>query len=162
MNAEWSKWIKLSYIEDAKNSFPETPGIYIIKRVNAISRVGGIDRCGILYIGKSKNLRSRVRQFWRCEHTASGFLYTSKPEIGTLVFGKRCKSKDDIDEQFYSLYVKCAAPVSLKSLERAERAVLYAYVKKFGEAPPLNLSIPERWNNEPRKADLDWSKSGIK
>ncbi len=160
MKAEWSELFHIKTLDSKWTSFPKTAGIYIIRRKKAISRVGGSDPNGILYIGKSKNLGDRLWQFWAGNHTASGYLY-SKPEVCTLIFGKRCKSYKEIELKLGELFFKFAAPIHSNKLESAETAVLYAYVKQFGEAPPLNLSLPNRWDNVPSAADLNWSKPGI-
>jgi len=38
---------------------------------------------------------------------------------------------------------------------------MFAYIRRFGEAPPLNLNVPKRWDRLPSSQDLKWAEKGI-
>jgi hypothetical protein len=52
-------------------------------------------------------------------------------------------------------------PQSSKELNKAERALLFAYMYKFGEPPPLNFNLPGHWKEKPDKMELLWAKKAI-
>jgi hypothetical protein len=60
-----------------------------------------------------------------------------------------------------NLSVKVATPVPAAELEAAERAVLYAYLYRFGERPPLNCNLPQRWGTAPNAEALRWAVGGL-
>ena len=112
------------------------------------------------YFFFSGNLRNRIWQFWDANHTASGFLWTH-PSIARLVLGQPIRTVSDVEKHVGKLRVRYATPVRGQQLLRAERAILFAYVNAFGEAPPLNLSLARRWEATPTSQDLRWAEKGI-
>jgi len=70
MSLNWSQWYSLYRLAEQKwEIIPESPGVYVIRwgvegKSKAIPRAGGVDEEGIIYIGRSKNLRRRIKQFW--------------------------------------------------------------------------------------------------
>jgi hypothetical protein len=162
MLAEWSNSMKVKSVDEDWESWPKTPGVYIIRGEHAIQRIGGIDRTGILYIGKTKNLRNRIWQFLEANHTASGFLWTH-PTIARLVIDPLIRTKDDVEDNLGKLKVMYSTPLKEKQLDNAERILLFTYINKFGEAPPLNFSLPHRWKDSPTDKELiNWAKVGIR
>ena len=157
MKQKWPTPLGIGSIEDAWDNAPSSPGIYLINLGKSIHRIEGLDSNGILYVGKSFNLLSRLRAFWRCYHPASGFLWDHL-KISNIVLRKTLRTKGDLDDFLGKLHVKIAKPISLKDLEKAERAVLYSYILRFGELPPLNFSLPRRWRESPKDQDLHWGK----
>jgi len=125
-----------------------------------IHRVRGKDLAGILYIGKAKNLQRRLYQFWNGYHSASGFLY-QHPSIASKLFKKKIGSEDDIYKSLGKLSFRASYPINKRSLGRAERAALFAYVKRYGEPPPLNLNLAKRWKDPPPANDIRWAERGI-
>ena len=75
MRSPWHKPIALETLKDYWDSSPATAGVYIVMSDHPIHRIGRVDNAGILYIGKAKNLRDRLWDFWEQNHTASGFLW---------------------------------------------------------------------------------------
>jgi len=65
--------MKFISIEDKDfwHSLPSKPGVYSIITLSdsnkpiALNRVGGIDKDGILYHGKTGNIQDRLRMLWR-------------------------------------------------------------------------------------------------
>lgn len=157
----WSEPFKICSFDEDWEQSEKTPGVYIIRKAGSIQRVGGVDKTGILYFGKAIKLRSRVYGFLKKHHQASYFLYES-PAIARLVLNGKIKDHTDVKEHLKKLTVRFATPLRADQLNRAERALFFSYIKLFGEAPPLNLSIPSRWEVEPSSQDLHWAEEGIK
>ena len=156
-------WLNSFVVKDLDENWDNTsskPGVYIIKCGKNISRAGGTDSLGILYIGKSLKLRNRLWQFWYCHHPASGFLW-KHPKVSTSISGKALHNKTDVENYLGNLTVRVATPVKRKLIDNAERAVLYEYLFRFGELPPLNFSLPKRWKDAPSKSELLWASKGF-
>ena len=160
MRARWSDSVQVKAFDDDWPSMPSTPGVYVVRTNRPLRRVGGTDRAGILYLGRASSLRSRIWSFWYASHTASGFLWTH-PDIARLVLNSRIRTVSDVERELGKLTVRFATPVHGQQLGRAERALLFAYVTAFGEAPPLNLSLTRRWASTPSAADLRWGEKGL-
>ena len=160
MKTRWSDPIVVRAFDDQWDSLPHTPGVYVVRTGRPIPRIGGIDRAGILYVGRASNVRSRLWNFWSANHTASGFLWTH-PGMARLVLGGRVRTVADVETQLGRLTARYATPVHGRQLGRAERALLFAYISSFGEAPPLNLSLPKRWDGSPVASDLRWAERGL-
>ena len=60
----WSEWKRLSEVD--WKTIPSGPGVYVIAVKRKLHRALGSDEEGILDIGQSKRLRSRLRRFWLC------------------------------------------------------------------------------------------------
>ncbi|WP_375203834.1 hypothetical protein [Hyphococcus sp.] len=118
----------------ASDVLKNEPGIYEILSVDhngdplSINRFCGVDKFGVLYIGRSFHMRRRLRAF------ANMILNNSKRGH---VAGRTYRTSPKIK--------KIASPESLifcfKHLDDVaseESSLLKAYVNKFGEVPPLN------------------------
>ena len=160
MKARWFPVCTIESLEDGTEIVPTSSGIYMILGSSPIHRVRGKDFAGILYIGKAINLQRRIYQFWDGYHSASGFLY-QHPAIANKLFEKKIRLEDDIYKNLGKLRFRTSYPIHKRSLGRAERAALFAYVKRYGEAPPLNLNLAERWKDPPPVNDIRWAEKGI-
>jgi hypothetical protein len=160
MKIEWSDPIRIDRFYEDWDSMPSSPGIYIIRTLRSVRRIGGVDTTGVLYVGRASRLRSRIWKFWKANHTASGFLWTH-PHIASLVLKSRIHGPKDVEGQLGKLMVRYATPIQGRALVLAERAVLFSYVNRFGEAPPLNLCLPTRWDSPPTSIELRWAEHGI-
>lgn len=160
MRAPWSDPIKIRSVSDKWDSWPSTPGVYIIRAGRSMPRIGGVDKTGILYFGQASALRYRLWHFWKANHTASGFLWQHQ-DIARLVLNPTIRSLTEVEEFLGKLTVRYATPLDSRQLARAERALLFSYIHRFGEAPPLNLSLPRRWDSAPSSQDLRWAEVGI-
>ena len=127
----------ISLAEDCfwKN-IPEVGGVYQIhcfkdKKYIWFNRVLGIDNEGILYIGKSVNLRERLRMLKRS--------LNQKPKVSGHTFGKKYYENKKLENAFplKSLYVSYKTTTAPKTLETK---LLNQYFAKFGEVPPMNSS----------------------
>lgn len=159
-NAKWSMPFLIESLDDKWDEAPSTPGIYVISYKKPINRLAKPDPKGIVYIGKSKKLRNRLWQFWYAQHPASGFIWEN-PDIASKLTGKKLKKQKDVENILGSFSVKVAAPINKNILDIAERAVMYAYIRIYGELPPLNFSIPKRWNNVTKEKDIKWAIKGV-
>ena len=160
MNAKWSRTCNVGSVDEKYDVWPSTSGVYIIRTGRPIQRIGGADKTGVLYIGKTRNLRIRIWKFFQSDHTASGFLWTHT-EIARLVLNQDIRTTSEVKKHLGKLTVRYAEPISVKHLALAERALLFSYLACFGEAPPFNLSLPSRWDMKPESRELHWAEAGI-
>ena len=112
----------------------DAPGVYKIialgknGRPNPLSRVGGVDKSGVLYIGRSGTLRHRLKTLRRMlflgaeRGAVAGLTYMASLPIQRLV------PRHQLAFQFEHC-VDCGT---------RERDLIRDYFKKFGEVPPLN------------------------
>lgn len=160
IDAIWQPAFQIYSIDEDWETVSAKPGVYIIRTNKAIERIAARDGKGIIYIGKSLRVRERLWQFWYSNHPASGLLWDNLP-LARLVLGKEVKNKIDYDKKIGALTVKIASPINRDDLDKAERAVLFAYLFNFGELPPLNFSLGRRWDDKPHINELKWGRKGI-
>ncbi len=160
MRARWSQSFPFTALDSNWDDMPSSSGVYVVRRKKPVPRVAGVDRSGVLYVGQARNLRSRLYAFWDAYHTASGFLWEHRHLAGP-VFGGTARTQEDVVRLMARLTFRFAGPLWPKELQRAERALLFAYINRFGEAPPLNLSLVQRWQSQPNAADLRWAEPGV-
>lgn len=123
------------YLETDTGSLPNEPGVYQLILLNTrqkpkpLARVGGVDKNGVLYIGRSRNnLRARLRTLRRMlfDGAAAGHVagrtYRASPPIQKIAPPSRIAFDftpcDDCCEE--------------------EQKTLRRYFKEFGEVLPLN------------------------
>ena len=160
MRSPWHEPIVLETLNDYWHSSPATSGVYIVMSDRPIQRIGRVDNASILYIGKAKNLRERLWEFWKLKHTASDFLWTHMP-VAQIILNKPILAVSDVGKYVGKLRVRYSTPISEGLLDRAERALLFTYTQYFGEAPPLNMSLPKRWEQLPPSQDRAWAEKGL-
>jgi len=69
---------------------------------------------------------------------------------------------DDVENSLGKLTVTYSTPIKKEQLDDAERALLFTYTNRFGEAPPLNLSLPQRWEDSPTDREItNWAERGV-
>lgn len=146
---------KLGEAESAKFSnlqvrhIEEKPGVYIVRYLEGglpkhFTRLNGIDEEGILCIGKSVNLRRRIREFVKDiatkglpeKYHSEGWNFRKyfrdnpnpkafKPKIENMeVIWKALSSEDEADN--------------------LETELIQDYVMTFQDKPPLNISIKRK------------------
>ena len=160
LKAPWLEAIMLEQLDAEWDEMPVSAGVYVIRRRRPVPRVGGVDKRGIIYIGKAGNLRERLWQFWYADHGAGWYLWR-QPALARLVISATIRTVTDVERHLGKLSAVVASPIAQGLLDRAERALLSAYIGRFGEAPPLNFSLPQRWADAPRPEDLRWAEYGI-
>lgn len=117
-------------------NLPESGGVYHIRcikdnKVIKINRVLGTDNLGILYIGKSDNLRERLRMLWR--------VLNPNLKATAHTFGTKYNGNNKLKKVFplKTMYVSFETTSEPKNLETK---LLNQYFDKFGEVPPFNSS----------------------
>jgi hypothetical protein len=161
MQAHWRHIpFRIETLDDQWDDLALTPGIYVIRSDRSIPRVSGADPFGILYVGKSAKLGNRLLQFWNGAHPASGFLYADL-RVASIILARLCQDEQDVADCLSKLSVRVATPVPIAELETAERAVLYTYLYRFGEPPPLNFDLPQSWGSVPNAEELRWAVGGL-
>lgn len=138
MSLTWSGWRNI--INPSNYNKCAIYRIRLCERGNPvhIHRFLGIDDCGILSIGRTTNLEQRRKQF-----------------INALkgIFGHSEGNLLNILEQVSPLlslypdrdYEYSFVEVSTTNMNDIEEEQIKAYVKIFGEVPPLNSAIPNRY-----------------
>jgi hypothetical protein len=127
----------ISFVEDSFwNHIPKCGGVYFIYSYNnqipiRINRVLGTDVEGLLYIGKSINLRERLRMLWR--------VLNPKQNATAHTFGTKYNKNKNLRETFplNSLYVSFIITTEPQILESE---LLDKYFLQYGEVPPFNSS----------------------
>ncbi|GAI36377.1 unnamed protein product, partial [marine sediment metagenome] len=114
-----------------------------------ISRLFGKDKSGLLSIGQSVHLRSRIQQFYKVAKEMAGFFKHSAGD--RLFLARLCASASS--NNYFSNKIIQVSFITLQSkmeAEELEERLLKCYFKKYGELPPLNNSMPDRnvklWN----------------
>ena len=144
--SRWSTWRNTDLVQDKElSSF----GIYEIRMVDGreqplpVSRIGGIDEDGIVYIGgagysTSRTLAQRIREFQRKSGGHSG-RYTYRLMHDVLgVVSKRAFFDDKL--QYRAMRMPGA---DAEMLKQEEVETLARYFTRYGELPPCNSSFPK-------------------
>jgi len=144
----WSKWYSFKELEKLGfKPIPVSKGVYQIRcavkgRPIVISRAGGNDEDGILYIGKTESkqgLRHRIRLFWKGVHERGKTLEElSVPHTGAntyVIYGFSRKFPIDCLEVRWAI---------VDNPSEVERKLLREYAERYLDKPPLNLSIRRR------------------
>lgn len=138
------KWTEWAAIETPSGR--AAPAAYRIALLNVrghpfpMNRMLGIDSAGLLSIGKTGNLESRRGQFvsgmTKCYGHSEGNLLHLLLRFSRL---KQVVPDHRIVYQF--------APAATDDDARAvEARLLKDYLVRYGELPPLNSAIPDRYN----------------
>jgi excinuclease UvrABC nuclease subunit len=116
-------------------NIPEHPGVYKIYSLDVegnplpLQRVLGADVDGVLYIGKTSNLKNRLRMLWRAlnpDYLATGH-----------TFGVNYKQLEIIRHAFPLQTLAVDYEVTTHYGER-ETELIEQYRQQFGEVPPMN------------------------
>ena len=130
---EWSQWVALKTL--SLGDVPSVAGVYQMKwsvngKPKSIHRANGVDKSGLLYIGKATNLKRRLRALYRgiiegrLTHTAAY----------TYIW-------DDFDRKFKPEHLEVRwAVLSENEIDDYEFALLGDYIKAYLDIPPLNIS----------------------
>jgi len=122
---------------DFHMNIPEKPGVYRIysldqnNKPKPIQRVLSIDKSGILYIGRSNNIRDRLRMLWR--------VLTPDYKATAHTFGINYNTLKIIRRAFPLNTLAIDYEIN-SSPKYYEKLLLERYRQKFGEVPPLNGS----------------------
>jgi len=120
------------------SQLPDSPGIYRIRALTSPQKPASIPRCngtdpkGILHIGETKYLRTRVRHF-RNAAFRSGDCHAAGCEFRDSGFASQFSKE--------TIYYDFAERESKEAAEECERALHEEYRKRFHDKPPLDSSI---------------------
>ena len=124
------KWKDLKLKDKVWSKIKEEPGVYRIRHADhEIGRANGTDDEGILHIGMSKNLRRRVREFYKAATTKKGS-HSAGLKYSNYGFGKKFPISSLTCEYVYT------------SKARDHEKELHAkYIKTYLDHPPLDGQI---------------------
>ena len=136
----WSDWQKL--VQPASYN---GPAVYRIRLCDSgvtvsIKRFLGSDDDGLLCIGKASNLERRRKQFISGTTNGGGH---SEANLLHILEKVTSLSANYPNREYEYSYVKVNNPGEEDLLEEKH---IKAYVKRFGEVPPLNSAIPNRYD----------------
>jgi len=138
---DWSKWH--SFVKLRAGDFSIVSGgagaYSIATTALKIPRVVGADKHGLLYVGESGNMRSRIQAFYDC--VARGHQTHGAGWQFNLVKFERCAPVD-------SLRVRWLSTMTREDALAAQIKLLYAYAANHCELPPLNCSLSRELTRE--------------
>jgi len=138
----WSEWRPIT-----EPCLHQAPAIYELRIANsgepiAVPRFLGTDHRGLISIGQTGSMSSRRWQFIRAIEKCSG--HSERNLFYYLLRYSALKSVHPDHAIEYRFH-----PEPDKAAARAlENRMIKAYIRQFGEGPPLNCAIPDR--------DGDW------
>jgi hypothetical protein len=141
MRLNWSRWQPIH--QPAEHN---TPAVYIVRIVYAkrpvrIPRFLASDRRGILTIGKTSKMETRRRQFIR---GLDGNWGHSEAELLHMI--RRAASLPRSIAKGALEYTQAPIPEHI-DLDRIEEVLMKTYAREYGEPPPLNSAIPNRYSS---------------
>jgi hypothetical protein len=158
----WHKEYRLDTLDDDWDYWPSESGVYVILGQRGLRRAVGKGMSRVLYIGQAKNIRNRLWYAWYGEHSGTGLLWDF-PKVARALTGHSTAGPFDRGGAIGRLTAKVAFPIRTADLSRFERALLFAYFYRHGELPPLNATMPKRWDRQRPTTDLiQWATRGIR
>lgn len=131
----WGAWRNIKNIyHDIDVSHKQ--GLYQIRMVNPsdnplpIPRLAGVDERGIIYIGKSVELRTRIENFYCGRHSGGGMYNLIRLRL------RRYKPYNNYILQYR--YMKISDE---KVMEKTETNLLRRYFREYCEPPPFNSIV---------------------
>ena len=132
--SKWKGWTDWELLDGLDFRTVTTgPGVYVIVANKPLSRVVGVDRTGILDIGESAWLRSRLRMFFR---SASGC-----KKVAHSAGRRYLLFKLDRHIPFHTLRVRWTKLKTKAESKHMEGKLQREYIKHHCELPPLNAQF---------------------
>ena len=143
--SRWNEWVDIE-----ENASYKGCGVYKIRLADLkdhpieIPRFLDKDKDGILQIGNSKHTERRIKYF-RGAMEGKGYAQSEGKRLNLI---KKYTN-------FIGRYNDCKIQYSFKKLrskieaKKEEERLLKCYFKRHGEVPPLNNSLPKKYN-------IDW------
>ena len=132
--SDWKGWTDWESLEGLDFSTVTTgPGVYIIAGNKPLPRVVGVDRTGILDIGETGWLRSRLKMFYRSASGDKSVRHSAGRRY--LLF------KLDCHFPFHSLRVRWTKYKTKAEARHMEGKLQREYIKHYYELPPLNANL---------------------
>ena len=141
---QWSAWQTIQ-----KPLTYTGPALYELRITNklgtpfSINRFLSIDNEGVLTIGQTKCMERRRTQFITGIHQCYGH-----SECNLLYFLIKHSLFDKIFHDFILQFRYKQLPTE-HDAKTEEKSAIKEYICKFGEVPPLNSAIPDRYNGWP-------------
>lgn len=130
---DFSNWKGPEKLNDCYGNLPNCPGVYIISTEKEIHRLVGKDPLGILDIGETMSLKTRIIGFVRCAENAG-----KKGHMAGLRFNKiKLSDKFPLSE----LYIRWCVVETKEHAYSLEGNTLKKYLDKHYELPPLNYKF---------------------
>ena len=144
---KWTRWKSILL-----GSEYQGPAVYMTRLVldgqpMTIPRFLKNDQTGIILIGNSNNMERRRRQF--CTGLSRGEGHSEANLL--FILKKYTKVKSILDR--YKIEYRFMQLSTKNEATQCEEILIKRYVKRFGEVPPLNSTIPKRYHIEA------WTKS---
>jgi len=132
----WSEWHPVYQTPKHDGAAVYKTRATLSKKPIEIHRIAGTDSEGILFFGQTKNIEQRISDLSRAIRTGSGphsegLVFHTFRDIYKKRFGKR----PEVEFSFQRAKNENQA-------KRLEARCLEMYMRRFGEPPPLNSSIP--------------------
>jgi hypothetical protein len=145
----WNRWRN---IEDASSEESDRYGVSKIRILNKagipiqIPRVGGIDKDGIVYIGRSgssrsRSLAARIGEF-RVGKRSGGWPHCGRGTYDLMMNALDHPRKRSFLPHAFQ-YRTMHLQQSKEEIERLEVEALATYFAQYGELPPCNSSFPK-------------------
>lgn len=138
----WTAWAPI----DSSAEY-DGPAVYEIRLVASdgnplpIHRFLDCDDRGLITIGETRNMETRRRQFVCGRDKCYGH------SVGNLLYYLLRHSPLNERFQGFKIEYRFREEVDKSNAKQAEDRLIKAYVREFGEVPPLNTSIPDRYGN---------------
>jgi len=136
---KWSKWVALSGLD--LSIISENSGLYQIRwaidgKPQSIHRANNTDNAGLLYIGKTTNLKQRISRIQRgiFQLRTNDVSYTHTAIYTYSYYGFNDKFKPE------NLEIRWADKQE-DVIDYWEEKLLGDYVEKYFDSPPLNISV---------------------
>lgn len=136
----WSEWVSIEDLDHI--TIPSESGVYEIRWAlegapQPISRANGTDCSGCLYIGKSQNLKNRLKRFRNGIRRAAKGHANRNIHSGALTYSYYDFKRKFRPEQLQARYAR----LSKDEIDRAEGKLILIYVRTYLDKPPLNISV---------------------
>ena len=144
--ADWTNWIDLDWI-DNNSILYQWPGVYQIRLTNKqghpfhIPRFLSIDIDGLLVTGESVNVAARLKEFLKA---SEGKSYAHSTAERLYLIRYICKL-DNSSYKGYKFQYRCKRMKDKTEAEAHEEELLKGYFKQYGELPPLNSEMPDKY-----------------
>lgn len=132
---DWTGWTCWQRFEAALASRQLTtgPGVYVISAGGPLNRAVGTDPEGHLEIGESKNLKSRLKKFWKCAGSRGSTGHSAGWGYSFFKLSAHFPLQD--------LRVRWTSVLSKAAAVELESRRMRSYIARHYELPPLNLKF---------------------
>ena len=140
-----NKWVDWLNINDKCNY--QGPAVYKVRLANTNGNACKLERFltaddeGIMCIGHASNMKQRKAQFLSAIKGAGGH-----SEMNLIDYLKTYTNFPNKFKDTNLQYSFCECSDVTESINKEEK-LIKSYFKEFGEVPPLNSAIPNRYEN---------------